>query len=546
LGGTSPNGWSGEIVEHYERAGLKERAVPYQVHAGDTARRWYANETAIEYYRRALPYLLDPERGEVMLRLGHVLELVGQWEQAESLFTQALDLAYRLENVSFRAQCEKALGDHLHKRGSDGEALTWLERSKSDFEALDDIKAVGKVIEVMGIIYDLLGDDSRAFAYHQQRLAIAIKLGDRHGVSQAFGNIGLVYWRLGNYERAESFYERQFQVAQGLDDRRGMGRALSHQGMVYYEQGDYARALTCYNQALEIAIQVGDRLARGYVTGHVGRVYHEQGDYVRAMEQYTGQLNIMTALGAQRGISHAVRNIGLLYRDRGDYARARLCFGKSLEIGIEIRDRRIVSYTLANLAAAFDGEGKPEVAERLSLQALALLRSMNMPYYLSEHLYNMAHLNYRLKCYAEAEQRNAEAIEIARRIGRRGIEFRGLVLATLLRLARGQIKKATALRELEALADQWKEDDEQATLSYELARLDETRQMEQRNAAKLYRRLHARTLKLIYRHRYEELTGNRLANPPALPALPENVNWNAVNLELLSKQVEMLVGDAQG
>jgi DNA-binding SARP family transcriptional activator len=42
---------SGEIAAHLEAAGQRERAVPYELAAGEAARRRYANETAIRHYR---------------------------------------------------------------------------------------------------------------------------------------------------------------------------------------------------------------------------------------------------------------------------------------------------------------------------------------------------------------------------------------------------------------------------------------------------------------------------------------------------------------
>ncbi len=60
---------SHQVAAHYERAGLPDQAIPCYVCAAEVARRLYANEEAIAYYRRAIT-LLESSTAETLAAAG--------------------------------------------------------------------------------------------------------------------------------------------------------------------------------------------------------------------------------------------------------------------------------------------------------------------------------------------------------------------------------------------------------------------------------------------------------------------------------------------
>ena len=67
----------------------------YLDRAGDAAQAAYANAAAIDYFERLAPLLDDADRPAILLKLGKVLELVGNWKRAEDVEHEALALAGR-------------------------------------------------------------------------------------------------------------------------------------------------------------------------------------------------------------------------------------------------------------------------------------------------------------------------------------------------------------------------------------------------------------------------------------------------------------------
>ncbi|MBI4790824.1 MAG: tetratricopeptide repeat protein, partial [Chloroflexi bacterium] len=525
----------------YERAGLVSEAVPYQVRAGDAARQRYANETAIGYYRRALPHLPESERVQVMLNLGQVLEFVGKWDEAEALYRQALELSDCLENAHSRARCELTLGVLLHHKGEDGEALSWLKYAKSDFEAAEDLEGTGNVLENVGLIHNWQGDYPRALEAHQQHLGIAAKLNNPYEMSQAFGNLGVVYWQQGNYERAMGFYQRQYEIAKQIGDPLGMSRALGRKGVCYREQGDLGRALATFQERLKLSEEIGDQLGVSYALGDIGLVYYAQGELARALAHLTRQLELAQQFGAQRGISQGLRNMGLLYLDHGDCARANVAFTTSLQIALQIGDRRMVGYTVGDLADVYRADGRRREAEPLDARAATLLRELNIPYFLCERLCSMADALFAEGHAAKAQALAAEAAKIADGIGRNDIRFRAQVLATRLRAATSPAAKASGIVKLQARLAETTDENEQAELDYALWQLNKAQTNWRKAAAKLYRKMHSQMPKRLYRERYVELADGPLPDPLPLPALSVVNGREAPILQDLLEQVDDVI-----
>jgi class 3 adenylate cyclase/tetratricopeptide (TPR) repeat protein len=116
---------AGTIGHHFAEAGELERAVPYFVTAGNRAKAAYANEEAIVSYRRAVGLIQDRGDGadddaaiysDLLARLGEVLRLVGDHDEARDVFRRALaslPTGDRFRSADLQLQLGK-VEDELH------------------------------------------------------------------------------------------------------------------------------------------------------------------------------------------------------------------------------------------------------------------------------------------------------------------------------------------------------------------------------------------------------------------------------------------------
>jgi predicted ATPase len=99
------------LAFHYDRSENEAKKREYLLKAGEAAQADYANQAAIDYFRRVLPLVSGAEEVTITRKLGDVLQLAGEWNEADILFHQALALAEQLNDRSSQAWCQTALGE---------------------------------------------------------------------------------------------------------------------------------------------------------------------------------------------------------------------------------------------------------------------------------------------------------------------------------------------------------------------------------------------------------------------------------------------------
>ena len=469
------------LAFHYGHSENRAKQREYFRRAGDAAQSTYANDAAVRYYQQLLPLLPEAEVAPVLLKLGKVWELTGKSDEASAAYQRALALAGQTHNAQGQAQAHNELGRLLITRGAYDEALAELELAHQGFAALDD----------------------------------------QPGLAKTLHNTGNVYLHRGEPENARTFYERALTAAEAGEDRFVAGQILGTLGISYGMQDDFERSLHYLGQQAEIEIAIGDRRAASIATGNMGVIYENQGDYVRALDCYTQQLLVCAEVGDQRSASIAVGNMGIIYSRQGQYAAALRCYSQQLAISLELGNRRVSGWALSDIGTVFQAQGQRAAAETLYEQAVRLARTLDVRYDLCNYLHQQAALLFEVARYDAAAPLNAEAQTLAQQARRRDVEFQTEVLAVRLAVVQGQRAVADAVNALETLLAEWPDDDDQAALHDAIYQIDPGQNDHREAAVARYRELYARTPNVNTRARYETLSGETLADPPPLPALPD-------------------------
>jgi adenylate cyclase len=329
----------GLLAYHYGRSDNETKKREYLLKAGEAAQAEYANEAAIEYFRRALPLLPDPDRAAVMRKLGSVLELVGQWDEASSLYTQGLQLAQKHENRQEEAWCQAAQAELLRKRGRFEEATRHLEAARLTFE----------------------------------------KLEDEEGVAQAYHSAGTLAAQQGQYEKARALYEQSMALRQELNQPAFIAALLSNLAIIARFQGDLAEARRLNEEALEIRRQVGDRRTIANSLNNLGNAVRNLGDLAAARSHLEEALQLQREVGDRWAIANSLNNLGNVVRDQSDFDTARQFYVESLTINYEFGDRRAIAYVLEDMAGLEAMQHQPRRALYLVGAAQALREALGTP-----------------------------------------------------------------------------------------------------------------------------------------------------------------------
>ena len=442
------------LAFHFGRSRNTDKQRVYFRRAGDAARDAYANQVAIDYYQRLLPLLPDLDRAEVLCNLGQVDQLIGNLDDAERSYREALGIAGTAGAVGAQARSQMLLGYLLWSKADYAGALEWLEAACAGFT----------------------------------------QCGDRSGVGQATGRMGLVYWLQADYPRALTHFEQWAEIAAELGDTNGLAESTGLIGQVYFNRGDYERALAYQERQLALATEVGNRREILNAIGNMGQVSSLTGDYPGALDRMTRTLSSAAEIGDRRTVLIAALNMGVIYGFQGDYTSALASSHFALDTAIKLYERMAVALALGNIAWAYFKLDNYQEAALLFSKSMALAQALNIPYYLVDSLHGRAQLHAHQGEHAEALAWNEQALRIAAASGRSDIELQARILSFDLRLELGHIDRPTASSTCEALLDQHTESSQQAAIRYALWRVNRADDHRRRAEALIASCIHARPM----------------------------------------------------
>jgi adenylate cyclase len=316
------------LAYHYERSENEDKKREYLLKAGEAAQANYANEAAINYYQRALPLLSPAEQVPAMRKLGDVLQLVGQWDEADKLYRRTLKLAESLDDRSAQTWCKLEIGELFRKRGLYVEAEVCFKDARADFEELGDRAGVGQVLNYGGMLAGLQGDYETARTLFQESLTIRRELGDEYNIARLLNNLAVIAERESDYETARQLHEEGLAIRQRGGDKRAIAWSLSNLGVLLLAQGDYPAARTRLEEAVALQREVGDRWWIANALNNLGNVAQAQGNYTEARALYIESLTISREMGDGWAIAYLLEDIAKLAAQEGHPRRA-LCLSSA-------------------------------------------------------------------------------------------------------------------------------------------------------------------------------------------------------------------------
>ncbi len=180
------------LAYHYDHSPNEDKKRFYLRRAGEFAQNSYANQAAVDYYRKVLPLVASEEQIAIMLKVGEVEKLVGQWDEAQEMFQDALDLASTTNDQSAVGWSQVAIGEMKRMQGNYTEALSWLERAHIVFEQNNDQVGLAQVLHYSGTVAAQQGDLDIAEARFEESLALRRELDDQVGITNLLNNLAII------------------------------------------------------------------------------------------------------------------------------------------------------------------------------------------------------------------------------------------------------------------------------------------------------------------------------------------------------------------
>ena len=304
--------WVYLLAYHYKHSTNTAKQREYFLKAGAAAQATYANTNALNYYRDSIPLLSESELESTIFQIGRILELVGNWLEADEHYKQVLTLTDQSGNRKLQAQAKAAIAELLRKQGNYLEATTWHNLALSEFEQIGDQAGQAYVLTCMGTIAHQQGKGDEAKTLYNQGLTIRRALGHQPDIAKSLSNLGLVSQTEGDYNRARTLQEESLAIRRSLGDKSGIAVALNNLGFVALDLNALPEAQVWLEEAVTIQRAIGDKQLLAYALNNLGNVHRAQGEYSLSTPLYIETLRINHELGDQWGLAYLLEDMGSL------------------------------------------------------------------------------------------------------------------------------------------------------------------------------------------------------------------------------------------
>ena len=362
--------WSYELLTNTEKLAFARLAV---FRGGCTLE---AAEEVAEANLEALQSLVDKSllrhSGERFWMLETIREYAtGRLEELEAA------LAFRGRHAEyFRSVADEA---EPHLTGS--HQAPWMARLEAEHDnfrlALDSLRRAGLGAEELGLVGALM-----RFWYVRgylreglSRCEDALAAHDDQSPSRlkALFGAGLLAHRLGDYSRAYAFTQERLALARRLEDAEGVASSLIGRGMNAQALGDYEEAAAAYTEGAELARAGGYTWFLGIALSNLADLFLAQGDYWRARAHTEESLELFREVGDERKVVESIAALGTVASREGRRDDAEAFLREGLEYAGAMVDKELAIWCAGELAALAVDAGDAERAARL-LGAIETLR----------------------------------------------------------------------------------------------------------------------------------------------------------------------------
>lgn len=306
------------LAHHYWHSENLEKKREYLGRAGAAAQSSYANAAAIEYFELLAPLLSKGSRLDVLLKLGKVLEVVGNWHRAEQVDGEALALAESLDDGLRRASCQAALAEVVRKQGRYDEARELLNRAARGFAAFGEESGVARVLHLVGTVAAQRGEYDKALDSYKKSLQIRERIGDKAGMASLLSNLGVIAEYRGDYADSGALHQRALALRESIGDQWAISVSMNNLGMVALLQRRYGEAREWLEKSMRLSREVGDTWVIALCNNNLGNAARGLGDYAAARRHYADSLRAYRDYEDRWSLAFLIEDIGVLAALSGD------------------------------------------------------------------------------------------------------------------------------------------------------------------------------------------------------------------------------------
>ncbi len=445
-----------ELSHHFALTDNAGKARNYLIKAGEKAKARFSNEVALAYYDRALHFTSMDDykrRAAVQCCKGELLEMSGKEDEAETLYSQAIEQARLSGDLAQIAHVKWRLGLLQHKLNREEDAQKSIEEALTIYQQLNNAKGLSQCYGGLGHIQQRQACYDDALQSFRLQYAAAEKVNDPNILGDTCGNLSTILLTRGEADAALEYAHKRQELARQTGDRRRRAEAAAQLGGLRRYLQDDTQAIVYYQEMLDLARELGDKRLTGQALDNMALVHEHLGHYDEARAFYQQNLTLQQEAGNRRQVGEIKGNIGKLYETQGDFESARVHYEDARVITHETGDKIGVVRLELYIATLDALQQRHEEAISHANIAIQAAEEKDAALYKAAALFEKARSLYELDRHSEADQLLSQAQPLAEMLKADDLVFACQLLAARLLFSQTAAKagQSAALEQLQRL-----------------------------------------------------------------------------------------------
>ncbi|MBX3055857.1 MAG: tetratricopeptide repeat protein [Anaerolineae bacterium] len=320
----------------------------------------------------------DPDQAvaaQILHHLGYTAMKLGEPNQAESYYQEALILAQTGSDQRQAAEILLKLGALAYRRGQLADARHFYQEALPLASAEQSRELVASLLTNLGLVAASEGDAATAIIHYEEALAQVRTLDNRALLITILQNVGLQHEERGDYAQAKVYYEEGLTLAKAENDPELRSRMLGNLGAIACHLGNYAEASGHFRAGLALAESNGLTVQVCRQQANLGQAAMLRGQFRQANVHHQESLALARELGFREDLGMILNQTGDCYLAQDAYWEAATCYTEAMEIAQEGNFARVQALALFGQAQVAAARGNVAEAQRLGQESRQLLQA---------------------------------------------------------------------------------------------------------------------------------------------------------------------------
>jgi serine/threonine protein kinase/tetratricopeptide (TPR) repeat protein len=321
-------------------------------------------------------YLIEANHARVMKDTKKAIEA---YEKLAQSMPDNLDIQYALGNLYLdQTDYDKARAHYANVLKSDPKNIKallgtgWVEVRNGNPQAgidplsralslaiqVDNQEEKAQILQVTGVVYELMNKPDEAFRNLQQSMDISRQLSHKGAIANSLVEIAHVQISVGKQEAALASFNEALALERGIGAKKDAADTLIDLGVLLEERGQYDKALQLYKESLQTQRDVGDENNQGICLNNIGNIYLAQGKNDDALTYYQQALQLREKLNVPGDIADTLHNLGETYAKTAQYDGAMASYMRALELRRKASDAHGAALESHSIGMVFEYQGR--------------------------------------------------------------------------------------------------------------------------------------------------------------------------------------------